>query len=127
MDQADNRFYREPPADDGGFAFPTLIKEGDLAYSTGGVTVRDYFAAKALPTLLSSFSDDTECNDIDIAGMAYDIADAMLRKRSDPECPSPYRLREVLIQIANGATGYLDNDTTLANIAKRALGMEVDE
>jgi hypothetical protein len=30
-------------------------------------------------------------------------------------------------QIANGANGHLDNDTKLANIAKRALGMEVDE
>lgn len=35
--------------------------------------------------------------------------------------------RSALEQIAAGATGYLDNDTTLANIAKRALGMEVDE
>jgi hypothetical protein len=33
--------------------------------------------------------------------------------------------REALEQIANGATGFLDRDTDLANIAKRALGMEV--
>lgn len=36
------------------------------------------------------------------------------------------RYRTALEQIAAGATGYLDNDTTLANIAKRALGVEVD-
>ncbi|MFM0507697.1 hypothetical protein [Paraburkholderia sp. RL17-373-BIF-A] len=35
--------------------------------------------------------------------------------------------RTALEQIAAGATGYLDNDTTLANIAKRALGIAVDE
>jgi hypothetical protein len=59
--------------------------------------------------------------------MAYDQADAMLQRRVDPDSPPPARYRNALVQIANGATGYLDNDTTLANIAKRALGIEVEE
>lgn len=36
-------------------------------------------------------------------------------------------LKGTLTEIANGATGFLDRDTDLANIAKRALGMEVFE
>ncbi|MDE1007692.1 MAG: hypothetical protein OSB38_18670 [Paraburkholderia fungorum] len=38
-----------------------------------------------------------------------------------------YAYREALTEIANGATGFLDRDTDLANIAKRALGIAVDE
>lgn len=37
-----------------------------------------------------------------------------------------YEYHEALLLIANGATGYADRDTDLANIAKRALDMEVE-
>lgn len=40
--------------------------------------------------------------------------------------PPPDPMREALEAIANGTTGYLDNDYKLAQIAKRALGMEYD-
>lgn len=112
--------------ENGGPAFPchTNPRPDMLNDAPQGMTLRDYFAAKVLTSLLDQHRD---CDDIEIAKLAYDLADAMLRQRIDPECPSPYRLMNALGQIANGANGYLDNDTKLANIAKRALGMEVGE
>ncbi|ENU3987686.1 hypothetical protein ACFH0L_001851 [Enterobacter kobei] len=47
--------------------------------SSGGMTLRDYFAAKAMQGIISS-----ECNYgafSDLASDAYSIADAMLRAR----------------------------------------------
>lgn len=153
MDQAENRFYRKAlgQTNDGGPAFPvndqtyahrvgaaaidgvTDTAERDRLYieastrAVAGMSLRDYFAAVALPALQARYYGETECGDLDIAGMAYDQADAMLQRRVDPDSPPPAHYRNALAQIANGATGYSDNDTTLANIAKRALGMEVDE
>ena len=42
----------------------------------GGMTLRDYFAAKAMQSLAS------EMPDSDVARHAYELADAMLRERS---------------------------------------------
>lgn len=124
MDQKENRVYRETPPADGGPAFP-VVRDGVAQNDAwGGMSLRDYFAGKVLSSLLDQHRD---CDDIEIAKLAYDLADAMLRQRVDPDCPSPYRLLAALGEIARGATGYLDNDTKLANIAKRALNMEVDE
>lgn len=129
MDQRENRFYREAPPADGGPAFPQhgWTKDPEVLarmQANGGMTLRDYFAATVLQSLLDQHRD---CDDIEIAKLAYDLADAMLRQRVDPDCPSPYRLLTALGKIAQGANGQLDNDTELANIAKRALNMEVDE
>ena len=44
----------------------------------GGVTVRDYFAAKAMQSLIEKM-DETP---FDVADEAYDFADAMLERRS---------------------------------------------
>ena len=41
-----------------------------------GMTLRDYFAAKSLPPLMSSYEDMDA-----IAGVAYKMADAMLKAR----------------------------------------------
>jgi hypothetical protein len=41
-----------------------------------GMTLRDYFAAKALPFLMSAYEDMDA-----IAGVAYKMADAMLKAR----------------------------------------------
>jgi hypothetical protein len=41
-----------------------------------GMTLRDYFAAKSLPTLMSFYEDMDG-----IAGAAYKMADAMLKAR----------------------------------------------
>ena len=58
-------------------AFPTTMHNyGDGKYASHGMTLRDYFAAKSLPPLMSSYED------IDgIAGAAYKMADAMMKAR----------------------------------------------
>lgn len=57
-------------------AFP--IQETDTTYFAPGMTLRDYFAAKAMAALV--MSNDEEAGDrlTDIPEYAYEIADAML-------------------------------------------------
>lgn len=66
--------------DNGGPAFPTLQAVGDRMLSDGGLSVRDYFAAKALPAYFS----DGQSHDrlFDAAKWAYEAADAMLKERA---------------------------------------------
>lgn len=79
---------------DGGPAFPMLYREfdndhGEHVYKqTDGVSVRDYFAAKALPGIYERTCKMLEencehvTNVYDIAAIAaYEQADAMLRAR----------------------------------------------
>ncbi len=54
-------------------AFPT---HPDAPLSCDGMTLRDYFAAKALPFLMAAYEDMDA-----IAGVAYKMADAMLKAR----------------------------------------------
>lgn len=55
-------------------AFPYF---GHTGWSQGnGMTLRDYFAAKSLPILMSYYEDMDG-----IAGAAYKMADAMLKAR----------------------------------------------
>lgn len=72
----------------GGPAFPEVrIRSGDnynpptkLYY--GGMTLRDYFAAKAMQGFLSSYAHGlVDVPLLDIAKDAYDVADAMLKAR----------------------------------------------
>ncbi|EMM6072745.1 hypothetical protein M8S69_22705 [Enterobacter hormaechei] len=61
----------------GGPAFPVAGSEHN--YPIEGMTLRDYFAAKAMQGIISS-----ECNYgafSDLASDAYSIADAMIRAR----------------------------------------------
>ncbi|WP_208456725.1 hypothetical protein [Burkholderia gladioli] len=66
---------------DGGPAFPCM-HEGSTRSDTPGMTLRDYFAAKAMQGLLyansvystSSYSDE-------LSERAYQIADSMLKAR----------------------------------------------
>jgi len=62
----------------GGPAFPQLAELGDIAYSTGGMTLRDYFAAKAMASAIASRRYPMP---EEIAVDAYEYADAMLRAR----------------------------------------------
>jgi hypothetical protein len=67
----------------GGPAFPVLIDRRhypDFDYETG-MTLRDYFAAKAMQGLLAGKLKTT--NMTVIAGECYAMADAMLRARED--------------------------------------------
>ena len=74
--------------DDGGPAFPVsrYFRDGSVKEPEGkdkGMTLRDYFAAKALPGLIAAIMVN-EChnwNPIDFAKESYLIADAMLQER----------------------------------------------
>lgn len=63
-------------------AFPTTNHNyGDGMYASEGMTLRDYFAAKAMQGLIAS-NDDGAGDRIDEVPMyAYMIADAMLKER----------------------------------------------
>ncbi len=63
---------------DGGTAFPASAL-GGLSY-TEGMTLRDYFAAKAMQAYLSSTGGASAPNDM-VAFEAYKMADAMLEAR----------------------------------------------
>ncbi|HAT3917709.1 TPA: hypothetical protein I9Y23_001323 [Kluyvera ascorbata] len=73
----------------GGRAFPcdSIVERDEVGHlhgfevSSGGMTLRDYFAVKAMQGIISS-----ECNYgafSDLASDAYSIADAMLRAREE--------------------------------------------
>lgn len=78
----------------GGPAFPQGKGLGDAWILNGGMTMRDYFAAKAMPALYRDFWDDfrsgvNRCVPEDwkmgIAIDAYAMADAMLKARGGGE------------------------------------------
>ena len=63
-------------------AFPIVIDMGDGVKYHNGMTLRDYFAAKAMAAILQT-DDDLEWDDDQnsLASAAYGYADAMLRVR----------------------------------------------
>ena len=61
---------------DGGPAFSCPEDESNMRNK--GMSLRDYFAAKALPVCMSEYSDPKN-----IAHAAYLIADAMLKARQE--------------------------------------------
>lgn len=48
----------------------------------GGMTLRDYFAARAMQSLI--LEDRTVSPEAPLSARAYEIADAMLRRREEP-------------------------------------------
>lgn len=70
---------------DGGFAFPVweLNSNGQPEMTEFGMTLRDYFAAKAMQGLLAAqihgFNDRPA--NLPFASMAYEMADSMLKER----------------------------------------------
>ena len=64
---------------DGGSAFPVPVDVNPDGV-TCGMTLRDYFAAKAIQALVSN----SHVLNTDAASHAYKIADAMLAERSKP-------------------------------------------
>lgn len=58
-------------------ATPTMKHDGQLSTPHGGLTLRDYFAAKALPMCMTA--DESART---VAEMAYSMADAMLSERN---------------------------------------------
>ena len=69
---------------DGGTAFPQILGERYEPMSTEGMSLRDYFAAKAMQGLLSyTFANDRYHGDLKHCVFdAYEIADAMLEARN---------------------------------------------
>lgn len=59
----------------GGQAFPS-----DCSW---GMTLRDYFAAKAMQGIIATFDDDTTAMPEQVARLCYTIADAMLAARKE--------------------------------------------
>lgn len=96
---------------DGGPAFPHLsrIVAANIyePISEGGMTLRDYFAAKAMQGLAVGVNDPAY--EV-IATMAYNMADAMLEARSVNTPPPPAKtITDAQIDaIANGMPGGLD-------------------
>ena len=67
---------------DGGPAFPLQSIGPDFAPGYAGMTLRDYFAAKAMQGVCAR-EVSIECSADDIADDAYAIADAMLAARKE--------------------------------------------
>ncbi len=70
--------------DTGGPAFPCdRISCGseNAVFSGHGMTIRDYFAAKAMQGVLSNPNCPMQISDDVLATQAYDLADAMLKER----------------------------------------------
>jgi hypothetical protein len=65
-------------ADTGGPAFPHI--DSGCGRFEEGMTLRDYFAAKAMQTILLSFANHTEGFEV-VANKAYAMADLMLKAR----------------------------------------------
>ena len=64
----------------GGPAFPGLHPSKECHYQDAGMTLRDYFAAKAMAALVAVYTDDKAIVD-EYSQRAYAIADAMLKAR----------------------------------------------
>ena len=65
----------------GGPAFPLQSIGPEFAPGYAGMTLRDYFAARALQGLMANKSNPLHFNPEDDAAYVYRIADAMLKAR----------------------------------------------
>ena len=66
----------------GGPAFPGLHPSAECRYQDAGMTLRDYFAGKAMQAMLSDEPDYHQKYEfIDLADFSYQCADAMLKAR----------------------------------------------
>lgn len=68
----------------GGQAFPCLERGGNgLDLTDGGMTLRDYFAAKAMQSLFqnTTFDRANSFQQKNVASLAYQMADSMLKAR----------------------------------------------
>ena len=65
----------------GGPAFPTTKPLEHWGDPNQGMTLRDYFAAKALPTAIREVEEAETYDLAEVAAIAYQYADAMLKAR----------------------------------------------
>jgi hypothetical protein len=77
--------------EDGGPAFPSVARDGNWQPKCDGMSLRDYFAAKAMAGMLNGEDSPNFINGIPkpaekwnamLAKFAYAISDAMLAERS---------------------------------------------
>lgn len=67
--------------DNGGPAFGEFQQVGEVAIRDGGISVRDYFAAKAMQGMIAAVG--YHRGEVDfMAESAYDCADAMIKERN---------------------------------------------
>lgn len=64
----------------GGPAFPTT-RDSNYEVCSKGISIRDYFAAKAMQGRLASFPDGVRVDDALLTAFAYRVADAMIAER----------------------------------------------
>jgi hypothetical protein len=64
-------------------AFPQYVINNGGAYVDGGMTLRDYFAAKAMQAVITGYATQNKVDSYSDywAGFAYEMADAMLMAR----------------------------------------------
>ena len=62
-------------------AFPWAVDDGQKIVGNKGMTLRDYFASKAMQPINSQAIDYAKAEASDMARKAYMIADAMLKAR----------------------------------------------
>jgi hypothetical protein len=72
---------------DGGPAFPQILGERYEPMSTEGMSLRDYFAAKAMQAMAVEYDMRPDIYDIVICEKAYRIADAMIEARKTKNNP----------------------------------------
>lgn len=70
---------------DGGPIFPQMITL-DRGTIYDGMSLRDYFAAQAMNGLVERWSPSAITASAEIAGFAYNLADAMLKERESTPC-----------------------------------------
>ena len=66
----------------GGPAFPGLHPSKECHYQDAGMTLRDYFAAKAMQAVLTNHKLE-DCDDDVVAKNCYQMADFMLKARQE--------------------------------------------
>jgi hypothetical protein len=66
----------------GGPAFPTAEIFHDEVVYTGGMTLRDYFAAKAMQATMARLSPNLKAMEL-AAALSYEMADAMIKAREE--------------------------------------------
>ncbi len=66
----------------GGQAFPNSRQVGDVQITDGGMTLRDYFAAKAMQAIIIGNNADISVIGIGAMKDAYNVADNMLLVRN---------------------------------------------
>ncbi len=85
MDAKDNRFYREIDplgreklGSNERPAFPNHPQSDPALRAWAGMTMRQYYAGQALPSIVAGFPNGTHGRGPEIAAEAFEIADAMI-------------------------------------------------